>query len=146
MVERYKSRVSEGMQVRSCDGEKIGKVVGCQPTGFVVEKGFLFPKDLLIPYERITNLGNGEISISMARADLAEPSATRTAAATARAGASSLTEEAKAAAIRVKEAITGTAGEARATNGNGETTLRGALDEFGKTAEVCCLLYTSRCV
>ena len=118
MVERFRSRVSEGMQVRSSDGERLGKVVACQPNGFVVEKGFLFPKDLLIPYERITNLANGEILIAMARADLAESSAARTAAAT----------EAKAVAHPIKETLPG---EAEAATGEGER-----LDEFGKAGQL----------
>jgi len=43
MVERFKGSVSEGMVVKSSDGEKLGRVVACQPGGFVVEKGFLCP-------------------------------------------------------------------------------------------------------
>jgi uncharacterized protein (TIGR02271 family) len=130
MLERFKGRVQEGMQVRSADGDKLGKIVACQPTGFMVEKGFLFPKDLLVPYDRITNVGNNEVFISMARADLGEP----VPAGTARAGAGGLTEDVKGAARSVKEAFSGGAGEALAA---GEGMRREALDEFGKAAEVC---------
>src|ERR1700733_4994377 len=137
MIERFRGRVSEGMQVRSADGEKLGKIVACQATGFLVEKGFLFPKDTLVPYDRITNIGNGEVSISLARAELGEPDAARTAASTARAGASSLTEDVKGAARSVKEAITGGAGAAVAATGDGGSMRRGGLDEFGKAGELC---------
>src|SRR3954465_11916434 len=100
MVERFRGRVSEGMQVKSSDGEKLGKVVACQATGFVVEKGFLFPKDLVVPYDRISNVNNGEIIISIARADLGEPGSARTAA-------SGVMEDVKGAGKNLKEAVTG---------------------------------------
>lgn len=105
MGERVRSRVSEGMAVRSADGEKLGKVVACQPTGFVVEKGFLFPKDLVVPYERVTSVNNGEVVLSLARADLAEPGPTRTAE--ARGAAMGAAEEMKGALHKAKEAIAG---------------------------------------
>ena len=70
MVEKMRSRVSEGMPVKTADGAKVGKVVLCQPGGFVVEKGFLSPKDLFVPYERIGNVGDGEVVLSVTRAEL----------------------------------------------------------------------------
>jgi uncharacterized protein (TIGR02271 family) len=110
MLERFRDRISEGMQVKSSDGEKLGKVVLCQASGFLVEKGFLFPKDQLIPYERITGIHNGEILISLARAEVGEAPAGRVAAA-----ASGVAADVKGAGKSIKEAVTGAATEARAT-------------------------------
>jgi uncharacterized protein (TIGR02271 family) len=106
-MERMRTRVTEGMGVRTADGDKLGKVVACQPTGFVVEKGFLFPKDTLVPYERISAVNNGEITLSLARAELGEAGTARTAAETARASASNVAEEGKGTVQRIKEAVTG---------------------------------------
>jgi uncharacterized protein (TIGR02271 family) len=138
MVERFKGRVSEGMQVKTADGEKLGKVVACQPNGFVVEKGFLFPKDLTVPYDRISGVANGEIVLTMARADLGEQGGVRAAAAAGatRAGASGLVDEMKGAGRSLKEAVTGTAGEARATLEGKEGAWTGGLDQFGKAGEI----------
>jgi uncharacterized protein (TIGR02271 family) len=145
MVERFRGRVSEGMQVKSADGEKLGKVVACQPAGFVVEKGFLFPKDLLVPYERITNVGNGEVLISLARADLGDQGGARAIGGVARAagssalsGASSLADDVKGVASRAKDAVMGAAGDARAALAGDERAKKnGALDQFGTASEIC---------
>jgi len=134
MVERFRGRVSEGMQVRSSDGEKLGKVVACQANGFVVEKGFLFPKDLMVPYDRISNIINGEIVIALARADLGEQGAPRTAAAAAT--ASNLAEDVKGAGRSLKEAVTSAVSDARASLGGEAGARNGALDEFGKPADI----------
>jgi uncharacterized protein (TIGR02271 family) len=135
MVERFKGSVSEGMQVKSSDGEKLGKVVACQPGGFVVEKGFLFPKDLTVPYERISGIANGEILISMSRAELSSPGTARpavgAAAGTARAGA--VMEELKAAARNLKESAAGAAGSIA---GDGGPAARTTFDQFGKAGEI----------
>ncbi|MFT3772102.1 MAG: PRC and DUF2382 domain-containing protein [Minicystis sp.] len=121
MMERWKGRVSEGMQVRSSDGEKLGKVVSCQPAGFVVEKGFLFPKDVAVPYERITDVRNGEIFLSLARAEIGEQAARSTTA-----GSSAVSH--------VKEAIQSGVSEARAAlGGDGK---HPALEQFGKRGEI----------
>jgi uncharacterized protein (TIGR02271 family) len=136
MVERFRGRVSEGMVVKSAEGEKLGKVVACQPAGFVVEKGFLFPKDTMVPYERITSIGNGEILVSLARADLGEGAPVRTAAATARAAAGSVAEDVKEAALRAKDALTGASAEARG-EARGETV---SFEQFGKAGEICVAL------
>jgi uncharacterized protein (TIGR02271 family) len=134
MIERMRSRVSEGMSVRSADGEKLGKVVSCQPTGFVVEKGFLFPKDLLVPYERISGIANGEILLSLARSELGAEVPAKGAAATGRAGAAGVMEEIKGAATRAKEAI---AEATSSEEGNGHARRRGeTLGTFGTAGEI----------
>ncbi len=126
MVERYRGRVAEGMTVKSAEGEKLGKVVACQPAGFVVEKGFLFPKDTMVPYERITGIGNGEIVISLARGEMG-------AGTPARATASTMAEEVKGAVRSAKDALASAVGEARAEpSGNGAR-----FEQFGTAAEIC---------
>jgi len=135
MGERTRSRVSEGMTVKSVDGERLGKVVACQPAGFVVEKGFLFPKDTLVPYERITGIADGEIVLSITREELRDPAAARAAPTTARTGAASVVEEVKGAARSAKEALTGAPAEARAQResaANGNETLA----TFGTAGEI----------
>jgi len=44
------------MNVRSEDGTRLGKVVECGSTGFLVEKGFFFPKDYFIAYDQAVGL------------------------------------------------------------------------------------------
>jgi uncharacterized protein (TIGR02271 family) len=133
MIERFRGRVSEGMQVKSADGEKLGKVVACQAAGFVVEKGFLFPKDTLVPYDRITGIGNGEIVLSLNRTDLAEPGTVRAAAATSSGATSGVMEDVKAAGRTIKEAALGAAGSIA---GAGEAVKRATFDQFGKAGEM----------
>lgn len=132
MGERMRSRVTEGMAVRSTDGQKLGRVVACQPGGFVVEKGFLFPRDTLVSYERITNIADGEVILSLTQEELREPVARAgSAGATARATVSSMTEEVKEAAHRAKEAITGTT-----TTGHNGGSTRETLAAFGTAGEI----------
>jgi uncharacterized protein (TIGR02271 family) len=121
MGEARGGRISEGMQVKSADGERLGKVVACQASGFVVEKGFLFPKDALVPYERVANVNNGEVVLTLSRADLAEPGVTRSAATTSRAD---LAEPgaARTAGIAARGATLGGVGE--------------RLEQFGKAGEI----------
>ena len=130
MVERYRGRVSEGMTVKSAEGEKLGKVVACQAAGFVVEKGFLFPKDTMVPYERITNIGNGEVVISLARAELGT-------AAAAGVAARGVAEEVKGAARSARDALTGVVGEARAAIGDEPRGNGTSFEQFGKAGEIC---------
>ncbi|APR77827.1 Hypothetical protein A7982_03174 [Minicystis rosea] len=111
--------MSEGMQVRSSDGEKLGKVVACQPTGFVVEKGFLFPKDWTVPYDRISDVRSGEILLSLARSEIGEQGI-RSAGAVASA----------------KESLQTAAAEARAALGSEERAVRGTFEQFGKSGEI----------
>jgi uncharacterized protein (TIGR02271 family) len=118
MVERMRTRVSEGMVVKSADGERLGKVVACQPTGFVLEKGFLFPKDTLVPYERISAVSNGELVLSLAKAELGE-------------AAGGVVEEAKSVVQRAKEAVTGKSSEETAG-----ATGKEVLATFGTAGEI----------
>jgi uncharacterized protein (TIGR02271 family) len=133
IMERMRTRVTEGMGVRTADGEKLGKVVACQATGFVVEKGFLFPKDTLVPYERISAVSNGELVLSLAKAELGEAGVGRTAAETARAAAGTVAGETKGAVQRMKEAVTGSGELAEAKLGHPGKEI---LDTFGTAGEI----------
>ncbi len=57
--------ISEGMIVRSADGEKLGKVVSREDRGFIVEKGFFFPKDYFVREEDVAGLQDGEIHLRL---------------------------------------------------------------------------------
>jgi uncharacterized protein (TIGR02271 family) len=59
--------ITEGMIVRSSDGEKLGKVVACQADGFIVEKGFFFPKDYFATFENVVDVRGDEIYLDMTR-------------------------------------------------------------------------------
>ncbi|BDG04714.1 YsnF/AvaK domain-containing protein [Anaeromyxobacter oryzae] len=64
--------VQQGMAVRSSDGEKLGKVVQCSESFFLVEKGFFFPKDYLARYEQVADVRDGEVHLSAAASALRE--------------------------------------------------------------------------
>jgi len=120
MIERWRTRIAEGMTVRTSDGEKLGKVVACQPGGFVVEKGFLFPKDTTVPYDRVAEIKGGEILVSLSRADLGEPN------------------------LRAVLAPAIPAAPLMSANGPKEPRVTeeerarmGSLDQFGKSSEIC---------
>lgn len=116
MVERWRGRISTGMQVRGSDGEKLGRVVECTGAGFVVEKGFLFPKDVVVPYERVADVRGNEILISMARAELGEP---------------------VGMTAKLSEEVTRLAPRAAREGGDSEPrAARSSLDQFGKGGEI----------
>jgi uncharacterized protein (TIGR02271 family) len=53
--------VQTGMTVRSVDGEKLGKIIACEDDGFIVEKGFFFPKDYAARYEDVSEVRGDEV-------------------------------------------------------------------------------------
>ncbi len=59
--------IAEGMAVRGRDGKKLGKVMECDATGFVVEKGLFFPKDYRIRYEQVADVRDGEVFLDEAQ-------------------------------------------------------------------------------
>jgi uncharacterized protein (TIGR02271 family) len=65
-------RIDEGMTVRSVDGEKLGKVVAREASGFVVEKGFFFPKDFFVRNEEIEDVAGDEVRLRSTAAVLRE--------------------------------------------------------------------------
>ncbi|MDC3955113.1 YsnF/AvaK domain-containing protein [Polyangium jinanense] len=70
MANPFGDLVREGMEVRTVDGHKLGKVVAVQVDSFVVEKGFFFPKDYTISCEAIEDVREGSIVLSMRREEL----------------------------------------------------------------------------
>jgi uncharacterized protein (TIGR02271 family) len=64
--------VREGMQVRSSDGEKLGKIVRCDEDAFVIEKGFFFPKDTIAGYHQIARIEGDELVLTIPAAALHE--------------------------------------------------------------------------
>jgi uncharacterized protein (TIGR02271 family) len=142
MIERWKGRVAEGMQVRSSDGEKLGKVVACQAGGFVVEKGFLFPKDLAVPYDRITDIRGGEIFLALGRAEMSELGASTagTTAGGVKEAARTAASEVRGAVGAIGAAITGDRSPGEKMSGNGHQERRVAshetLGRFGEGGEI----------
>ncbi len=51
-------QVRVGMTVRSKDGARVGKVIRCLDDAFVVEKGFFFRKDYVVPYDQASVEGD----------------------------------------------------------------------------------------
>lgn len=65
-----RSVLTEGMLVRSRDGERLGRVVSCDATSFVIEKGFLFPRDFIAEYDDIAELREDEIILQHGKEEL----------------------------------------------------------------------------
>ena len=70
MIDR--SRIRLGMTVCSSDGEKLGKVIQCQGSTFIIEKGFLFPMDYALRVEDVSDVMGDEIRLSRGRALLGQ--------------------------------------------------------------------------
>lgn len=67
-----RSAIREGMTVYSADGERLGRVVSCYPTTFVIEKGFFFRKDYVARYEDVSRLGGYEARLRVNKRDVPE--------------------------------------------------------------------------
>jgi uncharacterized protein (TIGR02271 family) len=59
--------IKEGMVVRSLDGEKLGKVVSCESSTFIIEKGLFFPTEYTASYGDVHHTADGEIYLSKNR-------------------------------------------------------------------------------
>lgn len=65
------SRIHEGMTVYARGGEKLGKVIACQPDHFIIEKGFFFPKDYLARYDEVRDVrGDDEVVLDLAASEI----------------------------------------------------------------------------
>jgi uncharacterized protein (TIGR02271 family) len=62
-----RSRIREGMAVYSSDGEKLGKVLTCDQSTFVIEKGFFFPKDYVARYDHVADVRGDDVHLSLTR-------------------------------------------------------------------------------
>jgi len=65
-----KSDIRQGMTVYSSDGEKLGKVIQCDVSTFIIEKGFFFPKDFIARFDDVSLVSGDEIRLSRERAQL----------------------------------------------------------------------------
>jgi hypothetical protein len=70
MIDR--AGIREGMIAYSADGQKLGKVVSCDASTFIIEKGFFFPKDYVARYEDIADVQGDDIHLLRGRDALGE--------------------------------------------------------------------------
>lgn len=68
----FKDRIVEGMEVRSIDGDKLGKVVSTHAESFMIEKGFFFPKDYLVSFDHVKDVREGTVHLGLTKQDLRE--------------------------------------------------------------------------
>jgi len=66
------SDIRQGMTVYSSDGEKLGQVVQCDASTFVIEKGFFFPKGYVARFDDVSLVSGDEIRLSRERAQLGQ--------------------------------------------------------------------------
>ena len=59
--------IRQGAEVRSADGEKLGKVTDMQGQYVVVEKGFFFPTDYYVPTSAIARADDATIYLSVGK-------------------------------------------------------------------------------
>jgi uncharacterized protein (TIGR02271 family) len=62
--------LTNGMKVRSSDGESLGKIVRLEPGSLVVEKGFFFPKDYAVPLSMVREVRDDECWLSISKQEL----------------------------------------------------------------------------
>lgn len=98
MMKQFKSEISEGMIVRSADGDHLGKIIACGPTTFQIEKGFFFPKEFTVTYDHIIDVRHGEVILDRGK----EPRGSSKAAVGA---AAELKEKAEGAAQKAQSAV-----------------------------------------
>jgi uncharacterized protein (TIGR02271 family) len=52
----YHQGIEEGMHVRGLNDENLGKIVVCDERGFIIEKGFFFPKEYRVDYTEVRDV------------------------------------------------------------------------------------------
>ncbi len=60
-------QLTEGMDVLSSEGDKLGKLVALTTSSIVVEKGFFFPKDYYIPRSAIASIEDDEVHLTVGK-------------------------------------------------------------------------------
>ena len=68
-----RASIRQGMTVFSSDGEKLGTVIQCDVSTFIIEKGLFFKKDYVVRFEDVTLVAGDEIRLSRGRELLGEP-------------------------------------------------------------------------
>lgn len=66
----YHDSISEGMNVWSLEGDKLGKVIQRGTDGFIIEKGIFFPKDYLCRYEDVAEIRGDDVYLARRKEDL----------------------------------------------------------------------------
>lgn len=61
------TQIQVGDDVYGSDGDKVGTIAEVQPTYLVVEKGFFFPTDYYIPLSAISQAGDGQVWLTVAK-------------------------------------------------------------------------------
>lgn len=72
MAQRMDIRV--GMDVKSKDGHRLGKVIGLAEDAFVVEKGVFYAKDYRVPFRSVETIEGDDIRLSLDREQLQKAS------------------------------------------------------------------------
>jgi hypothetical protein len=64
--------VKVGQVVFDADGQRLGKVTRCDPWAFEVQRGFFGPRQWVVRYDEILELGADSVKIARSDADLFE--------------------------------------------------------------------------
>ena len=72
MAQRMDVRV--GMDVKSKDGHRVGKVIGLADDAFVVEKGVFYSKDYRVPFRSVETIDGDDIRLSLDKDQLQKAS------------------------------------------------------------------------
>jgi len=59
--------ISKGATVYDANGDKLGKVIDVQGQSLVVEKGFFFPTDYIVPTSLVTSATDDEVRLSVTK-------------------------------------------------------------------------------
>jgi hypothetical protein len=72
MAQRMDVRV--GMDVKSRDGHRLGKVIGLADDAFVVEKGIFYARDYRVPFRSVETIKGDDILLSLDKDQLQKAS------------------------------------------------------------------------
>ena len=64
--------VTEGMSVRDLDGRRVGKVIRCEASRFIVERGLLMTRWYQVSYDDVLEAREDDLVIRSRRDDLRE--------------------------------------------------------------------------
>src|SRR6266542_7171158 len=62
--------LSENMRVRTREGDEVGTIIRLEPGSILVEKGIFFLKDYLIPISLVSEVHDGNVTLSLTREEL----------------------------------------------------------------------------